>query len=166
MFPLTSLQFPFDFNPPTQWFDIMNWLLNLILALSTRGYLLLILVGLMVFVTGLSDGVSKHLIGFGIGFYFLGPYVVDAIAQYCEVTPATPEDASLVWYNTLGLTYLELVSLLVLFAEIIVAIAVLVGTILYFTPSSRDLKTKGHSLIIRGVVLASILTFIHVIPWI
>jgi Na+/phosphate symporter len=166
MIPLTSLQFPFDFEPPTQWFGIMNWLLNLILALSTRGYLLLILVGLMVFATGLSDSVSKHLIGFGVGFYFLGPYVVAAIAQYFDVTPATPEDASLVWYNMVGLSYLELVSLLVILAEIIVAIIVLVGVILYFTPSSRDLKTKGHSLVIRGIVLASILAFIHAIPWV
>ncbi|MBD3158625.1 MAG: hypothetical protein GF309_07540 [Candidatus Lokiarchaeota archaeon] len=144
----------------------MNWLLNFFLALSTRGYLLLILVGLMVFATGLSDGLSKHLIAFGIGFYFVGPYVVHAVADFCNVTPATPENASSVWYNVLGLSYLEVISVLVLFAEIIVAIAILVGAILYFTPSSIDLKSKGHSLIIRGLVLASILAFLHVVPWV
>lgn len=119
----------------------------------------------MIFATGLSDGLSKHLVGFGIGVYFLGPYVVRAVAGYCDVTPANPHDAGLMWYRIIGLSYLELISLLVILAEIIVAVVILTGAILYFTPSSSDLKSKGHSLIIRGIVLGSILAFIHVIPW-
>ncbi|MGV9169089.1 MAG: hypothetical protein ACOC38_04010 [Promethearchaeia archaeon] len=166
MSALPLLQFPFDFDPPTQWFEIMNRLLNLILALSTRGFLLFVLLGLMIFATGLSDALSKSLVCFGIGSYFTGPYVVDAIADFCNVTPATQHDAESVWYNTLGLTYLQLVSLLMIFVEIIAAIAILTGAILYFTPSSPDLKSKGHSLLIRGFMIASILAFIHAVPWI
>ncbi|MFX1367593.1 MAG: hypothetical protein ACFFAY_03240, partial [Promethearchaeota archaeon] len=67
--------------------------------------------------------------------------------------------------SLIGMTDAEIVSLLVLLGDMLAATCVLVGAILYFTPSANDLKSRGQSLIVRAIMFAPILAFFHITPW-
>ncbi|MGY5874698.1 MAG: hypothetical protein RTU30_03035 [Candidatus Thorarchaeota archaeon] len=150
----------------SQWLDAMSDILNIFLALSIRGYLILILVGMMVYVTGVSDGTAKILVGAGVVLYFVGPFILDIIAGMAGVAQPTIEQATSSWLHLVGMTDADTIALIVTIGDILLAVCVLAGAILYFTPSSNDLMSRGRSLIVRGLMLAPVLVFFHVAPWI
>lgn len=163
--PVLSLmiQSPVEFGP---WMDIAGLILDLMLALAIRGYLILILVGFMVYVTGLSDGLGKTLIVGGVIIYVAGPYLLNFFAGIIGTGPVTLENATSAWLNLIGMTDVEFVQILVTVGDIIAAVCILAGAIMYFTPLSGDLKTRGQSLIVRALLFAPVLAFFHVAPWI
>ncbi len=160
------LQLPFDFNPSEVWLNAMKNVLNVLYAIAVDGYILLVLLGFMVFATGLSDGTAKHLVGFGVLLFFLGPTVTNVLAKLAGMGPLTLESATATWYGLFGVYESQLVALMVMFGEVVMAVCILVGAILYFNQTSNDLKSRGHSLMVRGVMLAPILAFMYVVPWI
>lgn len=167
--PLTVISFTqslFDFMPPAYWFPTTTQVLNVLYALSIRGYLILVLVGLMIYVTGLSDGVAKTLVIFGIATYFLGPIIVNVFADFSAVEPVTPQSATLAWLDMFGMSDADMIFLIVWIGEIVVAICCLTGAIFYFTPTANDLTSRGKSLIVRALILAPVLAFFHVAPYI
>ncbi|MDH4214362.1 MAG: hypothetical protein OEV85_10605 [Candidatus Thorarchaeota archaeon] len=157
-------QSPFDITLPEAWFATMSQILNALFAFAIRGYLLLILVGLILYATGLSDGLSKVLVAFGIGLYFGGPLVVNLVASFSSIAPVTMESATLAWLQLFGMTDAEIVYVLVWVGDVIAGICCLTGAILYFTPSPNDFKSRGQSLIVRSLMLAPILVFFHITP--
>lgn len=163
--PVLSLmiQSPVEFGP---WMDLADLILDLMLALAIRGYLILILVGFMIYVTGLSDGLGKTLIVAGVIIYVAGPYLLNIFADIVGTGPVTLENATSAWLGLIGMTDVEFVQLLVTIGDIIAAVCILAGAIMYFTPLSGDLKTRGQSLIVRALLFAPVLAFFHVAPWI
>ncbi|MHA1636479.1 MAG: hypothetical protein ACTSUO_08275 [Candidatus Thorarchaeota archaeon] len=159
-------QLPFEIIPLPGWYDAIEIVMNLLYALAARGYLLLILLGFMVYITGLSDGLSKTLVIMGIALFFVGSQIVMMITGSTGIATISIESASATWFNVFGLADSELFAIIRAFASIEVAICVLSGAIMYFTPSSGDLKSRGHSLIVRGLIFAPILAFMYFVPWI
>ena len=159
------LQSPFDLQMPENWFSIIGDVLNVLFALAIRGYLIIILIGLMVFATGFSDGFSKILVGLGIALYFGGPFIVNLVGQFSGIEPVTLESATAAWLRIVGMTDAELITVLVWLGDAIACICLLAGAILYFTPSANDLTSRGKSLMVRAMMLAPVLVFFHVAAW-
>jgi hypothetical protein len=161
---LMIAQSPFDITLPEEWFATLAQILNVLFALAIRGYLLLILAGFILYATGLSDSLSKGLVGLGIGLYFGGPLIVNVFASFSSIAPVTMESATHAWVQLFGMTDADIVYILVWVGEAIAGICCLAGAILYFTPSSNDFKSRGQSLIVRSLILAPILVFFHITP--
>lgn len=159
------LQSPFDLQFPENWFVTIGQILNVAFALAIRGYLVFVLVGMMIYATGLSDGLAKSLVVLGIALYIGGPFVVNLFGQFSGIEPITLESATTAWVQLLGMTDAEFISLLVWMGDAVAAICILVGAILYFTPSASDMTGKGRSLIVRALLLAPVLAFFHVAAW-
>ena len=162
---LLLLQSPFDLQMPENWFNTISDILNVFFALAIRGYLIFVLIGFMVYATGLSDGLAKFLVGLGIVLYFVGPLIVNLFAQFSGVETITLESATTAWLQFVGMSDVELISLLVWLGDAVAAICLLVGAILYFTPNANDMTGKGKSLMVRALMLAPILAFFHVAVW-
>ncbi len=162
---IVPLQIPIESSFP-DWLNMMDDILNVFLAFTIRGYLILILLGLMIYVTGLGDGLAKSLVIGGIVIYFIGPFVLDFAAGIIGVDPPTIEHATSSWLAMFGMPDAEMIAFIVTIGDIVIAVCVLIGTILYFTPSSPDLRSRGQSLIVRGLILAPMLLFFHIAPWI
>jgi type IV secretory pathway VirB2 component (pilin) len=161
---LMLAQSPFDVTLPEEWFTIMGQIFNVLFALAIRGYLLLILVGLILYATGFNDTLSKVLVVFGIGLYFGGPLIVNLIASFSSIDLVTMESATAAWLELFGMTDAEIVYILVWAGDAIAGTCCLAGAILYFTPSTKELKSRGQSLIVRSLMLAPILVFFHITP--
>ncbi|MHA2377704.1 MAG: hypothetical protein ACXADS_00305 [Candidatus Thorarchaeota archaeon] len=162
---LLILQSPFDIPSFPPLLEIADLILNLMLALVIRGYLVFVLVGFMIYVTGLSDGLAKYLIGTGVVLYIAGPTLLDYFVHIVGVEPLTLEGATLVWLDIIGMTDAEFIHVLITLGDIIVAVAILAGAILYFTPLAGDMKSKGQSLIVRAILLTPVLGFFHMTAW-
>jgi len=148
------------------WVAIMEKVFNGLYAFAVRGYLLLVLVGFMIYLTGLNDGLAKALVVVGVIIYIAGPYVIGFFAAMAGVQTLTIESATSTWLSLFGMADSEMVAMLLFLGDILFAICTLSGAILYFTPSSNDLKAKGHSLMVRALMLAPVLVFFNVSPWI
>ncbi|MFW9909096.1 MAG: hypothetical protein ACFFEF_11005 [Candidatus Thorarchaeota archaeon] len=160
------LQTPFEVTPLPEWLGVIETILNLLYAVSVNGYLLFILIGFMVYTTGLSDGFAKGLVVTGIGIYFVGPMFANFLASAAGLGMLSFDNATATWYGVFGLYESQLVALLIAIGDIVAAVCVLVGAILYFNPTSGDLKSRGHSLVVRALIFAPILAFLHIAPWI
>lgn len=159
------LQSPFDLQMPENWFGMLGDVLNVLFALAIRGYLILILIGLMIFTTGLSDGLSKILVGLGIALYFGGPFIVNLVGQLNGIEPVTLESATAAWVRIVGMTDAELITILVWLGDAIASICLLAGAILYFTPAANDFTSRGKSMMVRALMIAPVLVFFHVSAW-
>ncbi len=162
---LLLLQSPFDLQMPENWFNTIGEILNVLFALAIRGYLIFVLLGMMIYATSLSDGLAKSLVVLGVALYFGGPLIVNLFGQFSGVEPVTLESATLAWLQLVGMTDGEIITLLVWLGDGVAAICLLVGAILYFTPTANDMTGKGKSLMVRALMLAPILAFFHVAAW-
>lgn len=162
---LLLLQSPFDLQMPENWFRTISEILNVLFALAIRGYLIFVLVGMMIYATGLSDGLAKSLVALGIALYFGGPFLVNLFGQFSGIEAITLESATTAWLQLVGMTDAEIISLLVWLGDAVAAICLLTGAILYFTPTANDMTGKGKSLIVRALLLAPVLAFFHVAAW-
>ncbi len=144
------------------YFNALRTLLSIAYAFALHGYLILVLLGFMVYATGLSDGTAKSLVLFGVFLFFAGPMTANFLAGFIGVDPITEADATAAFLSFFGMLEGEFLSLLVLFGDGVMAICIVVGAILYFNPTSNDLKSRGHSLMVRGVILAAVLSFVYV----
>jgi len=159
------LQQPAFDGPFTSWSDFISFVLNIMLALSIRGYLIFVLIGLIIYMTGLSDGLSKTLVIAGIALYLISPIILGVLVDAARVTPITLESATCAWLNLVGIADTELIAILVFLGDALMALCILIGAILYFTPASNNLKKRGQSLIVRALILAPVLAFFHLSPW-
>jgi hypothetical protein len=148
------------------WTSFIERALSAMYGLAVRGYLLFIVIGLILFMTGLDDGLSKALIVFGVIIYIGGPYLVSFFAEMARVESPTIESATVAWLGLFGGTGSEMITMMVFLGDILFSICLLSGVVLYLTPSSNDLKAKGHSLMVRALMLAPVLVFLNVTPWI
>jgi hypothetical protein len=164
-FVFILLQSPFDLQLPENWFTTINQILNVLFALAIRGYLIFVLVGMIIYATGLSDGLAKSLVILGVALYFGGPLIANLFGQFSGIETITLESATTAWLQLVGMTDAELMSLLVWLGDAVAAICVLVGAILYFTPNASDMTARGKSLIVRALMLAPVLAFFHVAAW-
>lgn len=162
---LLLLQSPFEFEFGTQYLAALETLLNLFYALAVNGYLILVLVGFMIFATGLSDSTAKGLVIGGIFLFIAGPMITNYFANMAGLGALTVESATTTFYGLFGMYESQFIALLVLIGDGVMAICILVGAILYFNPTSGELKARGHSLIVRGIMLAPILAFMHLVPF-
>ncbi|NWF96429.1 MAG: hypothetical protein HXY34_09850 [Candidatus Thorarchaeota archaeon] len=159
------LQTPPLENPLQGWLDVMTLVLNIGYALATRGYLLLILVGFALYVTGVSDVLAKVIVGAGIFIYFFGPFVIGQVVGFVGVEPVTSETARLIWQSVMGMPDVDLVYMVLVVSDLVASVCVLAGAILYFTPSTNDLRSRGQSLIVRSLMFAPVLAYLHIFPW-
>ena len=159
------LQQPVFDGPFTSWLDFISFVLNVMFALSMRGYLIFVLIGLMIYMTGLSDGLSKTLVIAGIGLYLVSPFILSILVETAGVAPITLESAAYAWFSLIGISDSELIALLVFLGDALMALCILIGAILYFTPTANDLKARGQSLIVRALILAPVLVFFHLSTW-
>ena len=120
----------------------------------------------MIYATGLSDGFSKILVIGGVVLYFVGPTLANFLADSAGLGLLSIESAQSTWYALFGIYETQMIALMITIGDIVVAICILVGAILYFTPSSGDLKSRGYSLVVRALIFAPILAFLHIAPWI
>ncbi|MDF1537689.1 MAG: hypothetical protein P1Q69_02160 [Candidatus Thorarchaeota archaeon] len=160
------MQLPYDMGPLPEWLDAMEWVLNMVYAFAVNGFLILILLGFIIYTTGLSDSFSKLLVIGGVALYFVGPTLANFLANSAGLGLLSIESAQSTWYALFGIYETQMVALMVTIGDIVVAICILLGAILYFTPSSGDLKSRGYSLIVRALIFAPILAFLQVAPWI
>jgi len=119
----------------------------------------------MIYVTGVSDGFSKTLVIAGIFLFAAGPYILNLFADMAGMGALNLENATMIWYSTFGLADSDLFGILITIGDIEAAVCILTGAILYFTPTSTDLNSRGHSLIVRGIIFLPILAFLHIAPW-
>ena len=106
---LLLLQFLLDLQMPENWFHTIGQILNVLFALAIRGYLIFVLVGMMIYATGLSDGLAKSLVALGIALYFGGPLIVNLFGQFSGVETITLESATTAWLQLVGMTDAELI---------------------------------------------------------
>jgi len=144
----------------------MEKILSGLYGFAVRGYLLFVLLGFIIFMTGLNDGLAKALIASGIVLYIGGPYFISICARLANIENPTLETATSTWVSVFGMFDSEMVAVIVFLGDILFAICLLSGAILYLTPSSNDLRAKGHSLTVRALMLAPVLVFFNVSPWI
>jgi len=159
------LELPFEVQMPDTWLNTIGEILNVFFALVIRGYLILILIGMMIYATSLSDGLAKSLVILGIGLYFGGPIIINILGHFSGIETITLESATSAWLHLLGMTDAEVISILVWLGDAVAAICMLVGAIFYFTPTANDMTGKGKSLMIRALMLAPILAFFHIAAW-
>ena len=159
------LQQPGFDGPFASWSDFISFVLNIMLALSIRGYLIFVLIGLMIYMTGLGDGLSKALVIAGIALYLISPFIVGILVDVAGVTPITVESATYAWLDLVGIADTELIAIIVFLGDMLMALCILIGAILYFTPTSNDLRKRGQSLMVRALILAPVLVFFHLSPW-
>ncbi|MHA1959213.1 MAG: hypothetical protein ACW99U_03235 [Candidatus Thorarchaeota archaeon] len=157
--PFQEFEMPF-------WLEAIQNVVNVFLALTIRGYLILVLIGFMVFVTGLSDGLAKSLIGIGVFIYFFGPFISNTVAAIAGVENPSISGAASSWIDLVGFSDSALIHMLITLGNMTAAIGLLAGSILYFVPSSNELKSRGQSLMVRALMLAPVLFFFSVTPWI
>ncbi len=162
---LLLLELPFEVQMPETWLSTIGEILNAIFALVIRGYLIFILIGIMIYATSLSDGFAKSLVVLGIALYFGGPIIINILGHFSGIETITLESATSAWLHLLGMTDAELITILVWLGDAVAAICMLIGAILYFTPTANDMTGKGKSLMIRALMLAPILAFFHVAAW-
>lgn len=161
------LQAPLQFQPfPSWWFSVLETVLNAAYAIAIRGYLLIVLIGLMLYMTGMCDELGKILVVGGVGIYLVGPYLVSLFAAVAGIEPITLESATSAWLKVFAMSDSELIALIVTLAEVLAAICCLAGAIMYFVPSSNELRSRGQSLIVRALILAPVLVFFQASPWI
>ncbi len=159
------LQLPFS-GPFEEWLEIMTRILNVAYALSIRGYFLLIIIGLTIYATGLNDAFSKFLVVGGVVISIIGPPIVLYFGSIVGVEGITVESADIAWYSFLSLSDIEMLRMFLALCSLIVSLCLLIGSILYFTPSNPDLKTRGQSLIVRAIICVSVFAFIQlVVSW-
>ncbi len=158
------LQTPFT-TPFQEWLDGMTLIFNLGYAMVIRGYFLLLLIGFMIYVTGLSDTLSKALVIAGIVLYIGGPPIINLFAGMLGVGTVSADEALATWLNFVGIGDAEFIHLLIMIGGIVLSVCGLSGAILYFTPASNDLKVRGQSLIVRALILAPVLAFFQLAPW-
>jgi hypothetical protein len=159
------LQIPSGFELPLEWLDAFGQLLHVLYALSIRGYLLLLLGGFIVYATGLSDSLAKMLVGVAVFLYFLGPFATNVVGGFMGIETINMETAAAAWLNLFGMNDAEIVKLLLYIGNIVAATCCLVGAILYLTPTSKDLESRGRSLVVRALLLAPVLVFFQIAPW-
>jgi hypothetical protein len=150
---------------PENWFAIIGEVLSVLYALAIRGHLIFVLIGLMIFATGFSDGLSKGLVAFGIILYFTGPFIINLFGQFSGVEPITLESATTAWLRVVGMTDVEFITVLVWLGDAIASICLLTGAVLYFTPSVKDMESRGKSLMVRALMFGPILAFFHIAAW-
>jgi hypothetical protein len=155
------MQIPFEEIALPSYLDMLDKALHALYALSVRGYIVFILAGMMIYATSLGDGTAKGLIIGGIALYFLGPFVVTYMMNVAGLGPIDTEKAEVVWRGLFGIGDLDILALSLMIGDALVAVLLLAGAILYFTPSSKDLKNKGQSIITRSLVLSPVLVFFH-----
>jgi hypothetical protein len=160
------LQLPFDSPSFSLWFEVLGLVLNLAYALAVRGYILLVLVGFMVYVTGVSDGTAKGMVVLGVALFLVGPQLLSYAAAVTGTGTITIDTAGSAWFSVFGMYESEMVQLVLSLGDLVTAVGLLAGAILYFTPSSGDLKARGQSLMVRALMLAPILAFLYFTPWI
>ncbi|MHA2433614.1 MAG: hypothetical protein ACXADO_10340, partial [Candidatus Thorarchaeota archaeon] len=102
----------------------------------------------------------------GVFIYFFGPYITNMFAVIAGVEIPSASSASSSWISLVGLSDSTLIHVLITLGNLTVAIGLLAGSILYFVPSSNELKAKGQSLIVRALMLAPVLFFFSVTTWI
>ena len=163
-FAILLLQLSFDASP--EWLEVWQDILSLALAFAIRGYFILVLVGFMVYTTGLSDGLAKLLVGAGVVLYVASPYLIDLVASLSGLASVDLNAATSAWFTYIGLTDAEFVELLLTIGDVLLATCALIGAILYFTPTSSDLEARGRTLMIRAVMFSPVLVFFHITPWI
>jgi len=165
VYSILLMQEPFQFEFATEYLAALTTILNLFYAFAVNGYLILVLIGFIVFATGLSDGTAKGLVIFGVFLFFIGPLIANFFANMAGLGVLTIDSATTTFYGLFGMYESQVVALIVLIGDGVMAICILVGAILYFNPTSGDLKSRGHSLIVRGIMLAPVLAFMHVVPF-
>jgi hypothetical protein len=157
-------QSPFDFQPPAIWLPTAEQVLTVFYGVAIRGYLILLLIGFIVYTTTYVDGLGKFMVAAAFFFYFGGPIVVNLIADVATVGPITFEAATQAWTNLIGMPDADFIFTVVWIGDLVGAICLLSGAILYFTKTANDLEAKGKSLIIRSFILFAVLSYFHVAP--
>jgi hypothetical protein len=157
-------QSPFDFQPPAFWLPTAEQILTIFYAVAIRGYLILLLIGFIVYTTTYVDGLGKFMVGAAFFFYFGGPIVINLLADIATVGPITFEAAAQVWTHLIGMPDADFIFTVVWIGDLVGAICLLSGAILYFTKTANDLESKGKSLIIRSLILFAVLSYFYVAP--
>lgn len=152
----------FDNLPFTAWLESISIVLNLFLALVIKGYLIFILIGFMIYLTGLNDGLAKILITIGAVTYFIGPFIINLLSQRFGATAPTVESAMTVWNTLFKMSESDFIGTLILLGDMLMYIGLLIGVILYFVPSSPELKVRGQSLIVRSLMMFPVMSFFHI----
>jgi len=163
---LLMAQFPFGLDLPDFWLPTMEQILTVLYALAIRGYLIFLLIGFIVYTTTYVDGLGKFMVGAGFFLYFAGPIIINSLAQIATLEPVSFENATMAWTNLVGMPDADIIYTMVWTGDLVGAICLLTGAILYFTKAAGDLENKGKSLIIRALILFAILSYFHLAPFI
>ena len=116
------LQLPFESGPMDEWQQIIWTIFNLGYAFAIRGYLLLIVIGCMIYVTGTADTLAKFLVGIGIVLHFGAPFVIGLFAGVAGVHDITLASATYAWFDIFGMSDDELISLVLALGNLCLAI--------------------------------------------
>ncbi|MBE0525936.1 MAG: hypothetical protein IH631_03275 [Candidatus Thorarchaeota archaeon] len=163
---LLMAQFPFQFQPPDFWLPTLETILTVLYAVAIRGYLIFLLIGFVIYTTTYGDGFGKFFVGAGFFLYFAGPLLVNLFAQLATIELVSFETATLAWTNLVGMPDADIIYTIVWIGDLVGAICLLTGAILYFTKAAGDLESKGKSLIIRSLILFAILSYFHFAPFV
>ena len=146
--------------------DTFEQILTVLYAVAIRGYLIFLLIGLIVYTTTYVDGLGKFMVGASLFLYFAGPIIINSLAQLATLEQVSFENATMAWTNLVGMPDADIIYTMLWIGDLVGAICLLTGAILYFTKTSSDLEIKGKSLIIRSLILFAILSYFHLAPFI
>ncbi len=159
-------QSPFEFGVPDFWLPTLEQILTVLYAVAIRGYLIFLLIGFIVYTTTYVDGLGKFMVGAGVFLFFGGPILINSLAQLATLEHVSLETATLAWTNLVGMPDADIIYTMLWIGDLVGAICLLTGAILYFTKAAGDLETKGKSLIIRSLILLAILSYFHIAPFV
>ncbi|MFW9845066.1 MAG: hypothetical protein ACFFEV_10855 [Candidatus Thorarchaeota archaeon] len=159
-------QSPFGFELPEFWLPTMENILTVLYAVAIRGYLIFLLIGFIIYATTYADGLGKFMVAAGVFLFFVGPLIINGLAQLATLETISLESATLAWTNLVGMPDAEIIYPMVWIGDLVAAICLLTGAILYFTKTAGDMEIKGKSLIIRSLILFAILSYFHIAPFV
>ncbi len=159
------LQMPtFDQGPLQDLLDSFGSGLQTIYIFVVRLYFIFVVLGFIIYATTLHDSVAKILVSFGIIAFFIGPVFVGLLTE-SPMAVIMLADGDVMLMDLIGMTDGDLMFLMLAFGDLVAAICILTGLIMYFTQPSREMIDRGRTLIVRSLILLVVIGFFYTLPF-
>ncbi len=157
---ITLILMQINFNLP----DVTK-LIQVILipfAFVIRYAFVFIIFGFTLITTTFSDALGKTFVAFGIVGLLIKVFLVDTLNRIVGFIDLMALSRSAL--ESIGISDVFVIELILKIANAVWAFAILIGVILYFIEfGNGDLKKRGHKLILRGILLFIVLQVLPLI---
>ncbi len=121
-----------------------------------------IIFGFTLITTTLSDALGKTFVAFGFVGLLIKLFLVDTLNRFVGFIDLMALSRAAL--ESIGISDVFVIDLILKIANATWAFAILIGAILYFVDfGNEDLKDRGHKLILRGIIFFIVLQVLPII---